>query len=162
MPGFVFQLEGVLRHRRNVERQCQRQLALAQAQMQELRDQLRGLDLELQDANADLRNNRLVGRLDLSFLAAHRRFVASMQAKGMLLVQKMALIQRQVDEGHAALAAAAKARKVIEKLREKHLERWQSEENRREALEMDEIGTQLASRRLNATFEAMDDAGDLA
>jgi len=162
MPRFIFQLEGVLKHRRSIERQKQRQLALIQIQMQQLRDELKNLDFRVQETNADLRNNRLIGPLDMAFLAAHRRFVASMHAKAISLVQKMALVQRQIEEAQKALAEAAKARKVIEKLREKQFQRWLAEQHRRESFEMDEIGTQLAYRHLEAAREAVDRSGDEA
>src|SRR5688500_11630250 len=89
MAKFDFKLEGVLRHRKNAERERQRDVALVQAQLKQLENQLRELDQDVQQASGDLRQNRLVGRLDLNFLAAHRRFVGAMQKKGMTLVQRI-------------------------------------------------------------------------
>lgn len=148
MAKFDFKLEGVLRHRTNIERERQRDLALVHAQLQQFENQLRELDREVQTASGDLRENRLVGRLDLNYLAAHRRFVAAMQKKGMGLVQRMAIVQKQVDEARRALAQAAVQRKAIEKLRERQHQRWQEEQSRWDAEEMDEIGMQLTCRRL--------------
>jgi flagellar export protein FliJ len=148
MAKFNFKLEGVLRHRKNVERERQRELALLQAQLQQLENQLRELDQEVQSASGELRQNRLIGRLDLNYLAAHRRFVGAMQKKGMGLVQRMAIVQKQVDEARRALAQAAIQRKAIEKLREKQHQRWQDEQNRRQTEEIDEIGMQLTCRRV--------------
>lgn len=144
MPRFVFQLEGVLKHRKHIEQQRQRILAETQARMSQLQSQLRLLDESVQQAGADLRQNHLVGRLDLNFLSAHRRFALSCQRQALALVQKMALAQRQVQEAQAALAEAAKQRKVIEKLRERHHERWAAALGRRELSEQDEIGMQLS------------------
>jgi flagellar export protein FliJ len=165
MAKFDFKLEGVLRHRKNLERERQRELAVVQAQLRQLENQLRQLDLEVQQASGDLRQNRLVGRLDLNFLAAHRRFVAAMQKKGMTLVQRMAVVRKQVEEARNALAQAAIQRKAIEKLREKQHQRWQDELNRKQAEEIDEIGMQLTCRRLSeeateaaATFERKSEA----
>jgi flagellar FliJ protein len=148
MPRFVFKLEGVLHHRRNVEHQRQRELALVQAQMQQLQAELRRLDQSVQEATADLRRSRLVGAIDMAFLAAHRRFVTSMQRNAMTLVQKMSLIQRQVADARKALAEAAKERKIMEKLRDKQFQRWLDALNKRQTEELDEIGTQLAIRQL--------------
>lgn len=147
MAKFDFKLEGVLQHRKNVERERQRELAIAQAQLTQMEKQLRELDQDVQQASGDLRQNRLVGRLDLNFLAAHRRFVAAMQKKGMTLVQRMAVAQKQVDEARKALVQAAIQRKAIEKLREKQHQRWQDDHNRNQAEEIDEIGMQLTCRR---------------
>lgn len=144
MARFVFKLQGVLRQRKFVERQKQRELAAEQARLVQLQNELKQLDQAVQAANQDLRDNRLIGRLDMGFLAAHRRFLIAMQRRGIELVQKIALAQRAVDDARAALAEAAKHRKVIEKLREKQFERWKAEMSKRELSEIDEIGMQLA------------------
>lgn len=151
MARFVFQLEGVLRHRKHLEQQRQRELALVQAQMATLQAELRSMDQSVQAATSDVRQNHLVGKLDLSFLAAHRRFTAAMQRKAMALMQRMALVQRQVDEAVKALMEAAKQRKVMEKLRERNQERWRADLNRRELIEQDDISMRLAYANVTDT-----------
>jgi flagellar FliJ protein len=148
MAKFVFHLEGVLRQRQAVEQQRQREIALIQAQMSASDAQLRALDEEMKFAERDLRENRLVGRLDLAFLAAHRRFALAMQRKAMGIAQKMAVIQVQLDEARQKLTEAAKNRKVIEKLKERQLLRWREQVSRHEMAEMDEIATQISYRNL--------------
>src|SRR4051794_6888553 len=110
MAQFDFKLEGGLRHRTNQEHQRQRELALVQGEMQQLEGELRQLDQEVRQASGALRANHLTGKLDLTYLAAHRRFVAATQRKAMGVVQKMALVQRKLEEARAALAEAAKQR----------------------------------------------------
>jgi len=144
MPKFVFQLEGALRQRTQLERMKQRELAVQMAEMNRLTEQLRQLDATVQTATADVRTNRLTGVLDMAFLAGHRRFMIATQRQSMALVQKMALQQRQVDEARAAVAEAAKQRKIIEKLREKQFERWKAELSKKELAEQDEISMQLS------------------
>ena len=148
MPRFKFQLEGVLEHRKNLEEEKQRALAAVLGEMQRLKNELADLDQVARGAVADLRENRLTGALDMSFLAAHRRFTGSVQRRAVAIAQKMALVQRQIDEARATLAAAAKDRKIIEKLRERQLERWHSQQHRQEMEELDDIGMQLAFRQL--------------
>jgi flagellar protein FliJ len=148
MPRFKFQLEGVLEHRKNIEEEKQRALAAVLAEMQRLKNEITDLDQVARTAIADLRENRLTGNLDMSFLAAHRRFTGSVQRKAIAIAQKMALVQRQIDEARANLAEAAKQRKIIEKLRERQLERWQGQQHRQEMEELDDIGMQLAFRQL--------------
>jgi flagellar FliJ protein len=156
MPRFKFQLEGVLEHRKNFEAEKQRALAAVLAQMQALKTELSDLDQLARSAVSDLRENRLTGNLDLSFLAAHRRFSGSVQRKALALAQKMALVQREIDKARSELAEAAKQRKIIEKLRERQLERWKNQQNRQEAEELDDIGMQLAFRQLGEA--QLDDA----
>jgi flagellar protein FliJ len=154
MPRFVFQLDGLLRQRKNVEQEKQRQLALRQAHLTELQNELRRVNEQVQVTNDDVWRNHLTGRLDLGFLAAHRRFMISMQREALNVVQKLALSQRQVEEAQKELAQAAKARKSIEKLREKHRERWMQRLSRRELSEQDELGMQLSYWTMREDAEA--------
>ncbi len=153
MARFVFKLEGVLRQRKHEEQQRQRDLAEKQLQLAELQRSLQQVQQNVQAANDDLRSNRLLGRLDMSFLAAHRRYLGAMQRQGIGLMQRIALGQRLVDESRIQLGEAAKRRKVIEKLRERQFERWRSQINRRELEELDEIGMQLAYQNLSEESE---------
>lgn len=152
MARFIFQLEGVLRHRRNQERQLQRELALIQAQRTALEAELRALDASVRATDQDLRANRLVGKLDLNFLAAHRRYSIAMQRKAMGIAQKMSVVQRQLDEARARLAEAAKQRKAVEKLREKQFEQWKAALSRKELIELDEVSMQLTQRQYLEEF----------
>ena len=144
MSKFVFQLEGVLRHRKTVEEHRQRELGAAQSEMAKMEAELRSMDDAARGVSDDVRTNRLTGTLDMAFLAAHRRYVAAMQRKAMALAQRMAIQQRAVDEARRQLAEAAKQRKIIEKLRERQLERWRADHARREGAELDEVNMQLA------------------
>src|SRR2546429_575963 len=146
MPRFKFQLAGVLEHRKNIEEEKQRALAAVLSEMQRLKNDLVELDQVARGAVADLRQNRLTGALDMSFLAAHRRFTGSVQRKALAIAQKMALVQRQIDEARAALAEAAKQRKIIEKLRERQLERWNNQQHRQEMDELEELLAKTAGR----------------
>lgn len=143
MAQFVFSLEGVLRHREHVEQQCQRDLARLQEQMRLAQGELRGLEQSLQASLNDVRQNRLIGKLDIPFLAAYRRYTASVKRKGTVMAQKMALLQRDIDAARKRLADAARQRKIMEKLRDKQKERWKLEIDRKEAADLDEISMRL-------------------
>ena len=143
MARFVFQLDGVLRQRKLAEEQKQRELAAVQAEMTALEAQLRELDQSVQATTSDVRTNRLVGRLDLDFLAAHRRYIAATQRKALELAERMAAVRVRLDAARKALAEAARERKVIEKLREKREAEWKAAQARKEMAALDEIGTRI-------------------
>jgi flagellar FliJ protein len=153
MAKFVFKLEGVLRQRKHIEQQKQRELAIRQSHFVELQNALAQLNDTVQKTTEDVRKNHLVGRLNMQFLAAHRRFLTGMHRQAMEMMQRLALSQRAVDEARGELAEAAKQRKAIEKLREKQLARWREEIAKRDLAEMDEIGMQLAYQNLIADAE---------
>ena len=144
MAKFVFRLDGVLKQREQLERQRQRDMAIALAELTALQEQLRAVEGTQSAATTDLRDNRLVGRIDLAFLAAHRRFMLATQRKGMAIVQQIAVAQRKVDEARLALAEAAKGRKAIETLRDKRHDEWRRDEAKKEADVLDEVGMQLS------------------
>lgn len=143
MPTFAFKLKSVLRHREIIEQQKQRDYALVLAQFKDLEDQLKALNQTMQETNDDVRQNHLTGRLDVSFITAHRRFLMGMQRKAIDLVAAMAKAQREVEVARAALAEAAKQRKVLEQLRETQHERWKQELSRKEMIAADEAAMQL-------------------
>jgi flagellar FliJ protein len=148
MATFVFALEALLRQRLNAERERQRELALCQAEMVRLQQELKGLNDELQGSARDMKANHLTGPLDVAFLAAHRRYSLAMQRKGQGLVHDMARQQKKVDDAQRLLAEAAKERKVIEKLREKQFGRWRQEVERKEQADADEAGAQFGYRMM--------------
>lgn len=146
MAQFYFNLHAVLRQRELVEDQRQRELAAVQSKYAAMESQLRAMDEELRAVTEDLRQNRLIGRVNLEFLAAHRRFTLSMQRKALTLAEQMAPVKAAVDAARAALVEAAKQRKIMEKLREKREAAWKVEEARKELAATDEIAQQIGVR----------------
>jgi flagellar export protein FliJ len=144
MAKFIFKLDGVLRQRSNVVQQRKRELASIMTRMTALEAELRSLDATVRAAELDLRTNRLVGVIDLAFLAAHRRFSLAMQRKAMGIAEKMAGVKLEVDQAKQKLAEASKRKKILEKLREQHYRRWREDLDRRDQAEMDEIAMRLS------------------
>lgn len=155
MAKFRFRLQAVLRHRLQIEEERQRALATVQQQLTTLTNELKAMDEQVEQANQDLRTNHLVGPVNVGYLTAHRRFIVGVRRQAMLLVQRMALVQKQVDDARLALAEAAKQRKIIEKLREKQLERWRQEAARKEGDALDEIGMQISAASILSELNAV-------
>ena len=152
MARFVFKLEGVLRHRERIEHDRQRDLAIVQAEMVLLQNELRAFNAEVQ-RNIGAARSQLIGKLDMAYLAAHRRYMLGMQRKVHDLAQRMAAQQQRVDEARRNLTEATKQKKILEKLRERQRERWATEQNRREAGALDELTTQLSYQSLTGQVE---------
>jgi flagellar FliJ protein len=157
MAKFVFNLEALLRQREHAEQQCQRVLATRQRALAECDGELARLNETVQKTNDDVRQHHLTGVLDMSFLAAHRRFMFAMQRQALSIAQRIAAAQKAVDEARVALGEAAKQRKIMEKLREKQLERWRAEQARKDAAEQDEVGMQLSYDNLHEAAAAAND-----
>jgi flagellar FliJ protein len=140
---FKFKLSAVLRHRETIERERQRDYALALAKVKDLQDQLAALNQVMKDTSADVRDNRLTGRIDINFITAHRRYLLGVQRKAMTLVNEIANAQREAETARQNLVEAAKQKKVLEKLREKQEQRWKEDTARKEAIALDEVSTQM-------------------
>jgi flagellar FliJ protein len=149
MAQFKFQLNGVLRHRGNVEHERQRALAEAQARQLELELKLRTLDEEVRASNEEMRRGHLTGRIDLSLMAAHRRYLGATQRRAVEIAGRIAVAQKSVEEARLALVAAARDRKVLEKLRDQQSAAWQADLQRRDLAIQDEVAMQISYR--NAT-----------
>jgi flagellar FliJ protein len=146
MAKFIFKLGGLLRQRENAQNQCMRDLAAVQGRLTALEVELRSVDDTVRAADRDLRENRLVGTVDLAFLGAHRRFSLAMQRKAVEIAQRMVQAQWEVDEAKQKLIEASRQKRIIEKLREQQLQRWREGQAQRETKELDEISMQLSIR----------------
>ncbi len=147
MPRFQFKLEALLTHRRHIEKDKQRRLAQIQQEIQAVQRRIRETRELVESENRTLGARELTGRLDMQYIAHEKRFVGALAVRIALAMQKLAVLERTMAVARAELLAAARARKVIEKLREKQFARWRLEQDRKEAAVIDEIGTQLAVRR---------------
>ena len=160
MAKFVFKLDGVLRQRKHIEEQRQRELAAVQSELARLEAELRAMDRTVAESTADVRNNRLVGQLDMAFLAAHRRYTLAIQRKAMSLAQQMIAVKTRLDAARKALLEAAKQRKIIEKLRENRKARWADDLARRETAALDEVGAQIGYRNVMGQRRAAEPGRD--
>ena len=154
MPRFQFKLEALLTHRRHIEKEKQRRLAQVQQEIQILQRHIRETQTLIAAENRTLGTRELTGHLDMQYIAHEKRFVGALAVRIALAMQKLAALEPTFAAARAELLAAARARKVIEKLREKQFARWRLEQERKEAAVIDEIGTQLAVRRTSALAEA--------
>ena len=149
MAKFRFKLEALLEHRQMIEKEKQRRVAQIQQEIQVIQRQIQDAQVRIAMENRTLGTKELTGRLDMSYIATEKKYVGNLQLKIIYAVQRIAEIEKTLAAARGELLAAAKARKVIEKLKEKQLARWRGEQEMKEAAMMDEIGTQVAVRALS-------------
>jgi flagellar FliJ protein len=154
MPRFVFQLESVLQHRERIEEDRQRDLARLLAELVQSEREFEAFDQQVQETTCDVRQHHMVGRLDMNYLAAHRRYMIAMQRKGMMLAQKIEQQRQLVETARRALAEASKDKKILEKLKERRHRQWLATVARSEANALDELTTQMSFRNLQTAEDA--------
>jgi flagellar export protein FliJ len=143
---FEFSLQTLLDLRQRAEDEKQRALAVRQREAEGVRKQIRNTERAMFDQNKHLAAHHLIGTLDLSYISNEKRFVGSLHILLVNLHQKLRKADELANAARVELLAAARARKALTKLREKHLERWRREQDVAEAAALDEITTQLAFR----------------
>lgn len=157
MAQFTFTLQPLLRQRERTEQERQRDVAVANAELVAAQADLRQIERAVQAALTDLRENRLVGAIDLSFLTAHRRFMTAMQRQAADRSQRATAAAAAVDAAQRHLAEAAKQRRAIETLRDQQHDRWRADQARRELAATDEIAMQMAAEDGRQDSEADED-----
>lgn len=150
MARFVFTLQTVLDQREAEERACQMELARARLLQVQLETRLGQLNDEVVAANEQMRDHHLVGRIDVSIIAAHRRFLIAMRTAVMQLAEQIAAARLDAEAKQRKLSEAAKGRKAIEVLRDKQKSRWAAEQDRKELAIADDVGMQIAFHHLTA------------
>jgi len=156
MARFKFRLAALLTHRQQVEKEQQRRVAQIQQEIQAVVRHIQETQTRIAAENRTLGVRELTGRLDMQYIAHEKRFVGALAVRISLAMQKLAGLEQTLAAARAELLAAARARKVIEKLRERQWARWRMELERKEAAVIDEIGTQLAVRQgAEETVEAL-------
>ena len=135
MGRFTFKLQAVLDQRLHVERQRQCELADVQRGIVAIEKALTEAEVSL--SHEGLKLSR--GRVDAKMLAAQARFSSAMRKKMARLREQLAAAQRQQETRQGALVEASKARKVMEKLREKQEARWNEDQQKRELVAADDV-----------------------
>lgn len=150
MARFTFSLQTVLEQREHDERACQMELARARLLQVQLETRLGQLNDEIVAANEQMRDHHLVGRIDVSLIATHRRFLIAMRSNVMKLAEEIAVARLDAEAKQRKLSDAAKGRKAIEVLRDKQKARWAAEQDRKELAIADDVGMQIAFHHLSA------------
>ena len=145
MAQFKFPLQGVLRHRELTEQAKQRDLAVAAADRAAVEADLQRIDDGMAQALGDLRANHLVGKIDLNYLAAHRRYALAVQRQRDSRAATLAQAKQTEAAARAALAEAAKQVKVLETLRDQQRTRWAEGIEKQERSAADEVAMQMAA-----------------
>lgn len=153
MARFQFELDGVLRQRKNAEHIAQKRLAEAVQSLTLLQDQLKRLDEGVQAVNQQMREKHLTGPIDVSLITQHRRYILGMERQALELARKIAETQTKVRQAQQELVEAAKQRKSMEKLRDRQFEQFMASQLKQENEQLDEAGTQIAYQNIQKGYD---------
>ncbi len=146
MTQFKFRLES-LKKMREAERQ-QRRVELAEAFHAEslLRQQAAQLEQDVRQVEQQSREMSSPGRVHVDRILDTHRYKVMLKSQIMILSQKEAQLQTEIERRRAALAAADRDVRVLEKLRERKREEHEAAELKRESRQLDDFAVQRWSR----------------
>ncbi|MFH1077493.1 MAG: flagellar export protein FliJ [Pseudomonadota bacterium] len=138
MSRFRFSLEPVLRYRRHLEQQAQLELALAEHVVLEIKETINALKTSRELTVDELRNEEQYGTSGRVCQAYQKYFDR--------IAQEIEFNRRQLQEAvircnhkRDAVAETSKRKKVMERLNENAMARYQQEENLLEQKSNDEL-----------------------
>ena len=137
---FKFRLEPLITIRDNNLKERQRKLAEAYDARKILEEYLQEIDRQLDEGIAAVRELSQPGQtINVESLIGFRRQEMFLRANQDDLMQKMKMIDEEIEKRRIAMIEANKELKIVEKLKEKRYEKYVEEEHIAETKMMDEI-----------------------
>ncbi|MDA1053683.1 MAG: flagellar export protein FliJ [Planctomycetota bacterium] len=146
MAKFQFRLQSLVKLR-EAERQ-QRRIELAEAFHAEslLRQQASQLEQDVREIEKRSRVISSPGRVHVDRVLETHRYKLILKSQIMILDQKEAQLQAEIERRRAALASADRDVRVLEKLRDRKREEHDAAEFKRELKQLDEVALQRWGR----------------
>ena len=137
---FKFRLEPLIKIRENILRECQAELAKAYDARRILEEALQDIENQITEGTASARSLMQPGqKVNVEHLLGLRRQEMYLRANQNDLMQKMQVIDEEIERRRLTVVAANKNLKIVEKLKEKRYEKYLEEEKTKETKAMDEI-----------------------
>ncbi|MBN2579312.1 MAG: flagellar export protein FliJ [Pirellulales bacterium] len=144
MPKFHFRLATLLKLRQAERDQRRRELSEALRADDVLQEQLRVVHAEEQWLKNQCRKAAGPGAVDVDCLLEAQRYEWTLRIQERRLTEQKAQLAEEIERRRAALVAADREVKILEKLRDHQAERHRQEENRRDIKQLDEIAQRRA------------------
>jgi flagellar export protein FliJ len=143
---FRFELEALLTARRNTERERQRAVAVLEQERLTIEARIRAHQGGIVSGKSTVRE-QLVGSVDVGTLRAHAGRALHHVRAAQQEVVTLAGVQRRLLKARADLVEAARARRAIERLRERRFAAWKARLDKLEAGRLDELAMQIEARK---------------
>ena len=148
MKKFQFRLQTVLKIRQQEQDQKKRRVGSLISQINE--HQRQALEMaEDADEQGRILQQYIKGSVNVNWVANYHRYVSYLQQAIAGKIDAVTQVQKQLHQARQDLAEAAKQTKVLEKLKEKLNNRYQSRLNKLQHQQTDEIGTNIFLRSRN-------------
>jgi flagellar FliJ protein len=146
MRRFQFKLAMVLKVKKRVEEERQRQLQRAEAGRLAARQQLQQCQGELTRAMQEYQS-RMEEHFDRYLAFDYHQYVSWLSQKIKIAVAYLQQCEAETARAHQNLLSATKERKILDKLKERAYDHYQNEALKTEINFLDELGTGRFIRR---------------
>ena len=138
MRRFRFRLEAVLRHRRALLRESQREFALARAEQAGVEEQIRRMRRSRDECQVEVRR-AAEGELSRTRLLRLRTYANALWLGLLRAGQQLARLAAQTAERRGAMVRARQGVRALEIFREKSFRAWRADADREERTFLDDL-----------------------
>ena len=153
---FTFRFDTLLKIRRQREDEHKRIVADRLTEIARVQQEIDGLQRQITDELQAVRDGQSPGTIDMQKIVRHRHWLGRLHKSILDSQARQGYLEGQLVQERAALAEAAKQRRILEKLKEHQLERYRIEQNRQETREADDL------TGVRFVFEGVSPASDSA
>jgi len=137
---FTFRLDPLIAIRDNKLKECQAELAKAHDARRILEEALQEVEKQLAAGVTTARDLMQEGQtVNVEYLLGLRRQEQFLRLDQDDLMQKIKIVDEEIERRQNAVVVANKELKIVEKLKEKRYEKYLEDENKQETKAMDEI-----------------------
>ncbi|MGB4008599.1 MAG: flagellar export protein FliJ [Bacillota bacterium] len=140
MDTFTFKLQPVLDHRRRLEDQAKQEFAKAQSRELEARQVLADMEWNFGEGQSEMAEAAR-DDIDLAEVSACQRYLNRLRTAMLEQNDLVATLHLTSEEKRTGVVDGMKARKIVEKLKEKEYEQYMVDINRLEQKQTDELAT---------------------
>jgi flagellar FliJ protein len=145
MDSFNFRLQPVLEHRRRLENQAKQELARAKVAEHQAREVLTSMEVAFGDGQSDMADARRA-EIDTSEVAVYQRYLDRLKQDIAEQDGIVTTLHIHSEQRRSEVIDGMKARKVVEKLKERQYQEYRIEVNRYEQKQVDEFATTRYNR----------------
>ncbi|MEM7577849.1 MAG: flagellar export protein FliJ [Planctomycetota bacterium] len=138
MASFIFRYAAPLKQAALAEQNEQRTLAALLRKRHIFETQLRDMQDTIRNAKSEL-GNKLLGKVDLSAIGQVARYAGNSTLRGHQIVQRLAVLDGQIQKARQNLAERMQRRRSFELLRDRDLADFKRKQRRKETAVLDEV-----------------------
>jgi len=135
---FKYRLQPLLNVKSHIERERQKDHALAVERIMRQEEQLSQVDAQRETTLIEQRAG-LLGSISISKMLVYSRYLLKLKKNTLAGIETLRGLKKNADEKRLVLVEASKERKIYEKLKERQQDKYNRESARQEQKETDEI-----------------------